>query len=46
MLDTLQYDSTKGALQCELNSSVTMATYSAPDLPLLKAFLATITVPF
>ena len=38
MFDTLQYDSTKCALQYELNSSVTMATYWVPDLPISKAF--------
>ena len=37
-------DSTKCAPQYELNSSVTMTTYSVPDLPILKAFLATIGV--
>ena len=46
MFDTLQYDSTKRAFQYELNSSVTMATYWVPDLPILEAFLATFAVPF
>ena len=38
MFDTLQYDSTKCALQYQFNSFVTMATYWVPDLPILKAF--------
>ena len=38
MFDSLHYDSTKCAPQYELNSSVTMATYWVPDLPILKAF--------
>ena len=46
MFDTLQYDSTECALQYELASSVTMATYWVPDLPILEAFLATFAVPF
>ena len=46
MFDTLQQDSTKCALQYGLNSFVTMATYWVPDLPILKAFLATFAVPF
>ena len=46
MFDSLQYDSTKCAFQYELNSSVTMATYWVPDLPILEAFLATFAVPF
>ena len=43
---TLCNDSTKCALQYELSSSVTMATYWVPDLPILKAFLASFAVPF
>ena len=46
MFDTWQHDSTKCALQYEFNSSVTMATYWVPDLPILKAFLATFAIPF
>ena len=42
----LIYDSTKCAPQYEPTSSVTMATYWVPDLPILKAFLATFGVPF
>ena len=38
MFDTFHQDSTKCALQYELNSSVTMATYWVPDLPILKPF--------
>ena len=38
MFHTLQKDSTKCALRYEPNSSVTMATYWVPDLPILKAF--------
>ena len=36
MFDSLQYDSTKCAQQCELNSFVTMAIYCVPDLPNIK----------
>ena len=36
MFDSLQYDSTKCAPQCELNSFVTMATYWVPNLPNIK----------
>ena len=46
MFDTLQYDSTECALPYQLKSSVTMATYWVPDLPILKAFLATFAIPF
>ena len=37
---SLQQDSTKCTPQYELNSSVAMAPYWVPDLPILKAFLA------
>ena len=46
MFDSLQYDSTNCAPQYELKSSVTMATYWVPVLPILKAFLATFDIPF
>ena len=46
MFDSLHYDSTKCAPQYEPTSSVTMGTYLVPDLPILKAFLATFGVPF
>ena len=36
MFGSLQYDSTKCAPQCELNSYVTMATYWVPNLPNIK----------
>ena len=38
MFDSLQYDSTKCAPQCELNSFVTAATYWVPDLRYIKNF--------
>ena len=38
MFDSLQYNSTKCALQCELDSFFTMATYWVPDLPHNKSF--------
>ena len=46
MFDSLQYDSTNCAPRYELKSSVTMATYWVPVLPILKAFLATFDIPF
>ena len=46
MFDSLQYDSTKCAPQYELNSFVTMATYWVPDLPNIKAYLATFVFHF
>ena len=45
MFDLLEYNSTKCAPQYELNSFVTMTTYWVPDLLILKAFLATFSVP-
>ena len=38
MFDSLQWDPTQCALQHEIDSSVTMATYWVLDLPILKAF--------
>ena len=38
MFDSLQFDSTRCALQDGLNSFVTMATYSVPYLPDIKGF--------
>jgi len=46
MFDSLQEDSTKYAPQYEPNSLVTMATHWVPDLPNIKAFLATFRIPF
>ena len=46
MLDSLQLDSTKCALQYEVNNFVTMATYWAQTSPILNAFLATFGLPF
>ena len=46
MFDSLQYDSTKCAPQYLLSSFVTMATYWVPDLPNIKAILATFGEPF
>ena len=45
MFDSLQYDSAKCAPQYELNSFVTVATYWAPDLTIVKDFV-TFGVPF
>ena len=45
MFDSLLQNSTKRAPQYELNNFVTMATYWVPDLPNIKAFLATFGVP-
>ena len=38
MFDSLQYNSTKCAPQCEVDSFVTRATYWVPDLPHNKSF--------
>ena len=40
MFDSLQYDSTKCALQYECNSLITIATYWVPDLPNIKGIKA------
>ena len=43
----LQYDSSEGVPQYELNSFVTMATYWVPDFPNIKGIsVATFSVPF
>ena len=36
LFDSLQLDSTKCILQCELSSFVTRAMYWVPDLPIIK----------